>query len=163
ATWLSVLAGGGLLLAWPDGAPLAVLPGLVLSLRPMARAWCGARGTALGASVCWGIMAIVLGMVAEALAATEPPEGGRAAAGLGGPGRGRAPEGPGRLRLDSPWTIFYGLLVLAGVTNYLPTRFGLAAAWLGLGFLVEYVGLTRAGGSAEARAAIWAAVPWTLA
>ena len=50
-----------------------------------------------------------------------------------------------RLRLDSPWTLFYGLLVLAGVTNYLPTRYGPAAAWLGLALVVEYLGLTRTG------------------
>src|SRR5262249_36921969 len=68
-----------------------------------------------------------------------------------------------RLRLDNPWTIFYGLLVVAGVTNYLPTRYGPAAAWLGLGFLLEYLGLTRAVGSVSGRAVLWTAVPWTLA
>ena len=36
------------------------------------------------------------------------------------------------VHLDSPWTIFYGLLVVVGVTNYLPTRFGLAATCVGL-------------------------------
>src|SRR5258707_9825179 len=40
---------------------------------------------------------------------------------LEGPGLVRDPNGLGRLRLDAPWSIFYGLLVLAGVTNYLPT------------------------------------------
>ena len=34
------------------------------------------------------------------------------------------------LRLDAPWSLFYALLVIAGVTNYLPTRYGPAArAW----------------------------------
>src|SRR5262249_39141232 len=61
---------------------------------------------------------------------------------LEGPGLGRAPGALARLRLDNPWTLFYGLLVLAGVTNYLPTRFGPAAAWLGLGLGLEYLGLT---------------------
>ncbi len=68
-----------------------------------------------------------------------------------------------RLSLSSPWTIFYGLLVLAGVTNYLPTRFGPAAAWLGLGFGLEFLGLTRTEWSPSTRALIWIAVPWTLA
>src|SRR5947209_257715 len=44
-----------------------------------------------------------------------------------------------RLRLESPWTIFYGLLVLAGVTNHLPTRFGLASAWAALALVMEDV------------------------
>ncbi len=47
-------------------------------------------------------------------------------------GRIRRAQGVVLVHLDSPWTIFYGLLVVVGVTNYLPTRFGLAAACLGL-------------------------------
>jgi hypothetical protein len=82
---------------------------------------------------------------------------------LEGQGHGPAAPGLGRLRLDSPWTIFYGLLVVAGVTNYLPTRFGLSAVWLGLGFLLEYLALTRPERSAGAKALLWSAVPWTLA
>ena len=62
---------------------------------------------------------------------------------LEGPGLARNARGLGRLRLDTPWTIFYVLLVVAGVTNYLPTRYGLAAAWLAVRFAMEYVGLTR--------------------
>ncbi len=81
---------------------------------------------------------------------------------LEGAGLGRAPNGLGRLRLDHPWTIFFGLLVVAGVTNYLPTRYGPAAALLGLGFGLEYLGLTATGRSPANRAALWAAVPWTL-
>jgi hypothetical protein len=203
---LVVLAGGVLLVAWPERAPLAVVAGLVLALGPLVQAWRGARGTGLGAAVVWGVVAVALGVVAEALALAEPMAGGRPAAGhvtylatlaalaglisvlnarapgggawavlmvllvlvflipwLEGSGLGRAPKGLGRLRLDSPWTIFYGLLVLAGVTNYLPTRFGLAAAWLGLGFVLEYLGLTQPGRSAGGRAVIWSAVPWTFA
>jgi hypothetical protein len=82
---------------------------------------------------------------------------------LEGAGLGRGPHALRRLRLDNPWTIFYGLLVVAGVTNYLPTRFGLAAAWLGLGFALEYVGLTRPELSASVKGTLWAAVPWTFA
>lgn len=82
---------------------------------------------------------------------------------LEGPGLGHGPDRLARLRLDSPWTIFYGLLVVAGVTNYLPTRYGPAAALVGLGFLLEYLGLTRWVTSPSGRAVLWAAVPWSFA
>jgi hypothetical protein len=81
---------------------------------------------------------------------------------LEGPGLARPVPGHSRLRLDPPWTIFYGLLVVAGVTNYLPTRYGPAAGWLGLGFLLEYLGLTRSDWPATRREMIWLAVPWTF-
>lgn len=64
-----------------------------------------------------------------------------------------------RLRLDDPWTLFYGLLVLAGVTNFLPTRYGPAALLAGLGFGLEYLGLTRHGLPNEAKSLVWSAVP----
>jgi hypothetical protein len=82
---------------------------------------------------------------------------------LEAPGLARNPQGLGRLRLDAPWTIFYVLVVAAGVTNYLPTRYGAAAAWLGLGFAIEYVGLTRPGIAIRYGGALWSAFPWTLA
>ena len=53
-----------------------------------------------------------------------------------------AVQGLGQVQLDSPWTLFYGLLVLAGVTNFLPTRYGLAALSLGAGLVLELLGLT---------------------
>jgi hypothetical protein len=81
---------------------------------------------------------------------------------LEGPGLGRGANALARLRLDNPWTLFFGLLVVAGVTNYLPTRYGPAAAWLTLGFALEYVALTRSLPPAR-RAQVWAAAPWTLA
>ena len=52
----------------------------------------------------------------------------------------RRAHGLAQLHLDPPWTIFYGLLVLVGVTNYLPTRFGIAAVCLALTFFLEYLG-----------------------
>ena len=58
-------------------------------------------------------------------------------------GRMRRAQGLAQLRFDSPWTLFYGLLVIVGVTNYLPTRFGAGAACLTLVFTLEYLGLTR--------------------
>jgi hypothetical protein len=69
----------------------------------------------------------------------------------------------GRLRLDAPWSLFYGLLVVAGVTNYLPTRYGPAALWLAAGFVLEYLGLSRSDWSPARRGVLWSAVPWTLA
>jgi hypothetical protein len=80
-------------------------------------------------------------------------------------------EGPGfarggalsRLRLDAPWTLFYGLLVLAGVTNYLPTRYGPAAFVLAIGFGVEYFAITHPGRSTTERALCWSAMPFCLA
>jgi hypothetical protein len=79
---------------------------------------------------------------------------------LEGSGRLRRAQGLAQLQLDSPWTLFYGLLVLAGITNYLPTRYGPAAACLGLGLAVEYLGLTRSDWTAPARAAAWVGVAW---
>lgn len=82
---------------------------------------------------------------------------------LEGPGWARKAQGLSRLRLDAPWTLFYGLVVIAGVTNYLPTRYGRAAAWLGLGFVCEYFALTRSDLRLSQGARLWSAVPWTLA
>jgi hypothetical protein len=71
--------------------------------------------------------------------------------------------GLGRLRLYAPWSLFYALLVAAGVTNYLPTRYGPAAVVLAAGFGVEYLGLARSDWPLERRALVWTAVPWFLA
>jgi len=81
---------------------------------------------------------------------------------LEGPGLARKAHGLSRLRLDAPWTLFYGFLVLAGITNYLPTTFGLAAGWLALGFVAEYVGLTWNEAKPSLAATIWLIFPWTL-
>jgi hypothetical protein len=70
--------------------------------------------------------------------------------------------GMGRLRLDAPWSLFYALLVVAGVTNYLPTRYGPAALWLAPGFVLEYLGLQRSDWPLQRRALVWAVFPWTL-
>lgn len=82
---------------------------------------------------------------------------------LEGPGLARKAHGLGRLRLDAPWTIFYGLVVIAGVTNYLPTRYGPAACWLLLGLVLEYLLLTRDEFRLSRGGRLWPAVPWTLA
>jgi hypothetical protein len=76
-------------------------------------------------------------------------------------GSGLAREGGGwdRLRLTPPWTIFYGLLVIAGVTNFAPTRFGSSALLLAIGFGIEYAGLTQLEWSHATRGRLWSAVP----
>lgn len=71
-------------------------------------------------------------------------------------------RGTARLGLDMPWSIFYGLLVGAGLTNYLPTRYGPAALVLGLGFVLEYVGLTRTT-DAQTRLLLWTSVALSMA
>jgi hypothetical protein len=68
-----------------------------------------------------------------------------------------------RLRLETPWTIFYVLLAVMAVSNYLPTRFGLASLWLALELGLEYLGVTRTAWPLPWRAAIWSAAPWSLA
>jgi hypothetical protein len=67
------------------------------------------------------------------------------------------------LHLDAPWSIFYGLLVVVGITNYLPTRFGLAAAGLGVIFILEYLALVNTGWPRAWRATTWSWVGWTFA
>ncbi len=66
-----------------------------------------------------------------------------------------------QLRLDSPWTLFYGFMVVVGVTNYLPTRFALAAVGFAVTFFLEYLGLTRLDWPPDRRALLWSWVAWT--
>jgi hypothetical protein len=67
------------------------------------------------------------------------------------------------LRLDAPWSIFYGLFVAVAVTNYLPTRFGWAAAAAGVLFVLEYLALAPASWLVSRRAAIGCWTAWTMA
>jgi hypothetical protein len=82
---------------------------------------------------------------------------------LEGTGRLRRAHGLAQLPFESPWTLFYGVLVIAGVTNFLPTRYGPAAACVGAGLVLEFLGLTRTGWTAEAHAMAWSGVAWTMA
>jgi hypothetical protein len=82
---------------------------------------------------------------------------------LEGSGRMRRVSGLASLYIDSPWTLFYGTLAVVGVTNYLPTKFGWAAACLGAVFILEYLGLTRVDWPPELRALLWEWVSWTVA
>jgi hypothetical protein len=75
----------------------------------------------------------------------------------------RSPAGWERLRLTAPWTIFFGLLVVTGVTNYLPTRFGPAAIAFGIAMVLVFRGLTQTHGPIAWRGWTWSAAPWCLA
>jgi len=77
-------------------------------------------------------------------------------------GKVRRGQDAGLVRLDSPWNLFYGLLVVAGVTNYLPTRYGASAAVLGAGLAGEYLGLSHLEWSPGFRSRAWELVAWSL-
>jgi hypothetical protein len=62
------------------------------------------------------------------------------------------------LRLDPPWNLFFGLLAVAGVLNYLPTHYGLAALSVGAGLALEWAELVH-----PAWARFGPAFPWILA
>jgi hypothetical protein len=68
-----------------------------------------------------------------------------------------------QLHLDAPWSIFYGLLVVVAVTNYLPTRYGFAAVALTVLFVLEYLALSPLGWPPARRALVWSWVAWALA
>ena len=65
---------------------------------------------------------------------------------------------PGAAAVAKSLEPFFGLLVFAGVTNYLPTRYGLAALCLGLG-LTSFALALSGGVSVERRALLWTAFP----
>ena len=77
-----------------------------------------------------------------------------------GAGRARGVGGLGRLRLESPWTLFYGFLAVAGIANYLPTRYGRAAVVLGGALVVEFLGLWFVDWPPSRRAACWTWAAW---
>jgi hypothetical protein len=82
---------------------------------------------------------------------------------LEGSGLARGAGWQDRLRLEAPWSWFFGLLALAGITNYLPTRYGPASAWLALGLGLEWAALAGPSGPLALRATAWSASPWALA
>lgn len=74
-------------------------------------------------------------------------------------GLARSVEPLRRLRLDGPWDLFYVGLAIAGVTNFLPTRYGPAAVLLGVGFALETLALTGTTYPPRLRARLWSLVP----
>jgi len=70
-----------------------------------------------------------------------------------------------RLRLEAPWSLFVMLVAVAGVTNYLPTRWGWAAMLLGFGLAVEISALIFHDWHWNRRASLWSIVSglWGLA
>jgi hypothetical protein len=69
----------------------------------------------------------------------------------------------GRLRLEAPWSWFFGALAVVGTTNYLPTRYGPAACWLASGLVLEWAALAWPDGLLGRRGIAWSAFPWCLA
>ena len=206
ASGFVLLAGGIGLLRGGAESPVWVGLALLTALGPIVRAWRAARGTQLGSAVFWMGAAVLLGLMAQGIAAGEPTVSGRPNSGailylatmaalaasisvlnarrpgagawailmvllvvvfllpwLEGRGLVRSPVGWERLRLSPPWTIFFGLLVLTGVTNYLPTRFGPAAVVVGLAFGLAYAALTRTNLDVELRGRLLAGSSFCLA
>jgi hypothetical protein len=79
---------------------------------------------------------------------------------LEGAGLSREGDPSRRLHLTAPWSLFYAGLAIAGVANYLPTRYGAAALLVGMALSLEFVGLTQGQLSVQVRASIWTIVPW---
>jgi hypothetical protein len=78
---------------------------------------------------------------------------------LEGSGLANGSNGLDRLRLDPPWAIFFALLALAGVTNYLPTRYGPAAIPVGASLLAELLALLPDVLAPRSRAIVWSIGP----
>ena len=68
-----------------------------------------------------------------------------------------------RLRLDAPWSLFFALLGLTGVSNFLPTRRFGACVFVGASFVAEFLGLTATGWPPGRRAACWSLGPALIA
>jgi hypothetical protein len=155
--------GGAVL--WMVGAVVIVIAGQVLALRePVAtgRPWCGhatylASLAAIAALIsvfnarrpgarAW---ALLMGLLVVVLLIPW----------LEGAGLTVSSDSMRRLRLGSPWSLFFLTLSIAGVVNYLPTRYGTSALLAGLGLGLECAGLTWTDLDASWRGRIWSLVP----
>ena len=65
-----------------------------------------------------------------------------------------------RLRLEMPWSLFVGLLAFAGVSNYLPTRYGPAVLITSVGVSWEWLALVSGGWSPSSKATAWSGASW---
>ncbi|MBI1325185.1 hypothetical protein GC170_18630 [bacterium] len=68
-----------------------------------------------------------------------------------------------RLRLESPWSYFLVLVIIAGAGNYLPTRYGFSALILGSGLGYHLSLLWKPDGRSEWRGDHWFVLPCSLA
>ncbi|GAC1325415.1 MAG: hypothetical protein NVSMB14_17640 [Isosphaeraceae bacterium] len=68
-----------------------------------------------------------------------------------------------RLRLEAPWTGFFGLLAFAATTNYLPTRLCFAAIVSLAGFAVIGWGMTSFDRVEQTRETAWTIGLWSFA
>lgn len=66
------------------------------------------------------------------------------------------------LRFDSPWTYFIALVIFAGVSNYLPTRFFPSSVILGYGLIQHLQLLWKPDGRSEWRGHYWWIFTWCL-
>ncbi len=60
-----------------------------------------------------------------------------------------------RFALEAPWSFFVILIAVAGVTNYLPTRWSLAASTIGLGVGLQISALIVSDSPAARRGIVW--------
>lgn len=68
-----------------------------------------------------------------------------------------------QLRLDSPWNYFLALVIFAGVSNYLPTRYCAASVVLGIGLGYHLRLIWKPDGRSPWRGEYWWILPWCLA
>lgn len=66
------------------------------------------------------------------------------------------------LRFDSPWTYFIALVIFAGISNYLPTRFFPSSVILGFGLLQHLRLLWKPEGRSEWRGEYWWILIWSI-
>ena len=68
-----------------------------------------------------------------------------------------------QLRLDSPWNYFLALVVFAGVSNYLPTRFFGSSLIIAFGLCYHLRLIWKPEGRSLWRGEFWWILPWCLA
>ena len=166
-------------LAWKSARGMALRPSMAwgmaaVVLGVMAQLAAGTEALATGrpAAGHWAYLASLAALAAlvSVLGARNPGGGAWAilmamlvviflVPWLEGSGLSGGAGGLDRLHLDPTWAAFFAVVAGAGVTNYLPTRFGAAAALVGLGLGCEWSGVCWPGLGPEVRAILWSAGP----
>ncbi len=67
-----------------------------------------------------------------------------------------------RLRLDSPWNWFLGLVIFAGISNYIPTKHFKSSVVLGSGLVYHLILIWKPDGRAVWRGESWLILPWCI-